>query len=97
MRNASRSSVWPMHPTCQAEPQAMSWICSTLLRYSSVMCLSSNSTFPPRMRGESVSRNALGCSIISLIMKCSYPPFSAEATSHVMVSLSRATGSPCLS
>ena len=67
---------------------------------SSVMPESLRSmTRPPsssRMRGESVSRTARGCSWISFIMKCSKPSFSAAAASQRISTNGFSSSSPSM-
>ncbi len=66
---------------------------STDARYSFVSLISSWITLPSRMRGKMVLRMAFGCSMISLNMKCSYPPFSAAEISQSTYEWIFSTGS----
>ena len=71
----------------------MMYTLSISRRYSTGSCKSSSTTCPSWMRGNTVSRKALGCSMISLAMKCSYPPFSAAEISQSTWWCSFSTGS----
>ena len=65
---------------------------------SFVRLIPSSLIFPSSsIRRFRVSATTLGCSFISLSMKCSYPPFSASSTLHVIFMASRLTSLPSLS
>ena len=68
--NRSMTSL-PTRPAWRAEPQATMWMFRRSWKISSVRPHSSSRGRSPSSRGEMVSRRALGCSMISLIIKCS--------------------------
>lgn len=57
-----------------------------LFSISAVICLKPSSILPFEMRGAIVFAMASGCSMISLIIKCGYPHFSAALASQSMCS-----------
>ena len=67
----SSITYWAAMPTCQAEPQATISTLSTAESCSSETPTAERSIRPSWTRLFRVSRTALGCSWISLIMKCS--------------------------
>ena len=81
-------------PTWYAEPQATIYICEIFLISSSESSTADKSSFPSFNTELSVSAIAFGCSWISFIIKCSYPPFSAASASHLISTSSFSISSP---
>ena len=88
---------FPTIPAYIAVPQATTKILSYPASTSSVRPHSEKSTIPSLIRGVIVVLMAVGCSCISLSIKCSYPPFCAASASQSATCISFFTGSLCTS
>ena len=93
MRASSSSMYSPIKPACHEVPHAVRTTRSISKSSSSLRLRPASLAVPSssRSRPPSVSRMLVGCSMISLSMKCEYPPRSIVVRSQSSVSTSFST------